>query len=228
IESLGGLSLAATSLLNVDDHFQTVEEQTLAPTAMTLIQPKGDSGKYDISNYEKKSWSRAGYYRWKGDTDIGELGVLGEGPIVGVREVTCLGEDEESCTFLPGSEYPADDPAWGHFELPAPDPAPHPPRWEDYQIPEGEQPEPGASDLAEAAYQAAVDAWQLAYAAWEQETEARYDALDETIQRYNSQFDSQKIKDWTKYEVIRTEYKTEVIDSARAIIRSGGNMRLEG
>src|SRR5690606_1947214 len=107
IESLGGLSLAATSLLNVDDHFQTAEVQTLAPTAMTLIQPKGDSGKYDISNFEKKSWSRAGYYRWKGDTDIGELGVLGEGPIVGVREVTCLGEDEESCTFLPGSEYPA-------------------------------------------------------------------------------------------------------------------------
>src|SRR5690606_33691837 len=61
IESLGGLSLASSYLLNSNEHFSTIEALTLKPTAITYIQPSGDANKYDISNFVWKSWSRAGY-----------------------------------------------------------------------------------------------------------------------------------------------------------------------
>src|SRR5690606_9099144 len=102
IESLGGLSLASSYLLNSNEHFSTIEALTLKPTAITYIQPSGDANKYDISNFVWKSWSRAGYYRWKDDPDVGESGVLGKSPIPRVGENDCIGEgDAEVCVRLP-------------------------------------------------------------------------------------------------------------------------------
>src|SRR5690606_16457525 len=48
------------------------------------------------------------------------------------------------------------------------------------------------------------------------------------FETYNNQFEGRKIKDWTQYQVTRTEHTTQVTESAPALIRSGGNMRLTG
>lgn len=215
IESLGGLSLASSYLLNSNEHFSTIEALTLKPTAITYIQPSGDANKYDISNFVWKSWSRAGYYRWKDDPDVGESGVLGKSPIPRVGENDCIGEgDAEVCVRLPGADYLPGDPAWAYFKLPAPAEEPIQPVSTDFDKPED--------------FEAALADWRTAHAAWQAETDARYERLDAQIETYNNQFEGRKIKDWTQYQVTRTEHTTQVTESAPALIRSGGAMRLTG
>ncbi|WP_082889751.1 two-partner secretion domain-containing protein [Achromobacter ruhlandii] len=46
--------------------------------------------------------------------------------------------------------------------------------------------------------------------------------------RYRHRETGAKIHDWTQYDVKQTEYQTQVIESAPALIRSGGNMTLRG
>ena len=46
--------------------------------------------------------------------------------------------------------------------------------------------------------------------------------------RYHHKQTGAKIHDWTQYDVIRTEYQTQVVESAPALIRAGGNMTLRG
>lgn len=215
IESLGGLSLASSYLLNSNEHFSTIEALTLKPTAITYIQPSGDANKYNISNFVWRSWSRAGYYRWKDDPDVGESGVLGKSPIPRVGENDCIGEgDAEVCVRLPGADYLPDDPAWAYFKLPAPAEEPAKPVSTDFEKAED--------------FETALADWRTAQAAWQAETDARYERLDARIETYNNQFEGRKIKDWTQYQVTRTEHTTQVTESAPALIRSGGNMRLTG
>lgn len=46
--------------------------------------------------------------------------------------------------------------------------------------------------------------------------------------RYRHRETGAKIHDWTQYDVKQTEYQTQVIESAPALIRAGGNMTLRG
>jgi len=65
IESLGGITLAATDFLNTNLHFASELVQTAGPTQRWLIQPQGDPNKYELDDYRWESWSRAGRYRNK-------------------------------------------------------------------------------------------------------------------------------------------------------------------
>jgi filamentous hemagglutinin len=46
--------------------------------------------------------------------------------------------------------------------------------------------------------------------------------------RYRHKQTGAEVRDWTQYDVTRTEYETQVVESAPALIRSGGNMSLRG
>ncbi len=65
IESLGGMTIDTSRLLNRNVHFSTELVQVGGPTQHTYIQPSGDPNKHDISDYRWESWSRAGRYRNK-------------------------------------------------------------------------------------------------------------------------------------------------------------------
>lgn len=65
IESLGGLTIDTTRLLNRNLHFSTELAQVGEATDHTYIQPKGDPNRHDIDEYRWESWSRAGRYRHK-------------------------------------------------------------------------------------------------------------------------------------------------------------------
>ncbi|WP_334079313.1 two-partner secretion domain-containing protein [Microbulbifer sp. M83] len=110
IESLGGLTIDTTRLLNSNEHFASAEIQVAGPTDIVLIQPKGYQDKYTQSELFALGWT---YTNWKG---------------VGA-----------------------------------------------YYDPSGK-----------------------------------------------------RVEDWTQYEVTRTEYETQVTESAPAVIRSGGDMTLRG
>lgn len=71
IESLGGLTIEATRLLNSNEHFATSEVMVVGPTKKLYIQPKGTPGMHDASEFTWSSWSRAGKYWWKnGNGDV--------------------------------------------------------------------------------------------------------------------------------------------------------------
>lgn len=71
IESLGGLTIDATRLLNSNEHFATSEVMVVGPTKKLYIQPKGTPGMHDASEFTWSSWSRAGKYRWNnGNGDV--------------------------------------------------------------------------------------------------------------------------------------------------------------
>ena len=214
IESLGGLTIATTRLLNSNEHFATQEVQVGGPTEVFYIQRGGDPNQYDASNFVWQSWSRAGRYRWKDDPPPNETGVLGASPVPRVGEQACTGESDDTCTRVPGADYLPGDPAWGYFGVAEPTAAPAEPVLADY--------------ADQAAFDAAHAQWQTAQATWEAETEARYTALDERIETYNDTFAGAEIRNWTQYEVTRTEYETQVTSSAPAQIRSGGSMWLYG
>lgn len=46
--------------------------------------------------------------------------------------------------------------------------------------------------------------------------------------RYRNKQTGEEVRAWTQYDVTQTEYETRVIESAPALIRSGGNMTLRG
>ncbi|MBN0734422.1 hypothetical protein JTM20_36010, partial [Pseudomonas aeruginosa] len=46
--------------------------------------------------------------------------------------------------------------------------------------------------------------------------------------RYRHKETGAQVRAWTQYDVTQTEYETQVIESAPALIRSGGNMTLRG
>src|SRR5690606_24222451 len=130
-------------------------------------------------------------------------------------ENDCIGEgDAEVCVRLPGADYLPDDPAWAYFKLTAPAEEPAKPVSTDFEKAED--------------FETALADWRTAQAAWQAETDARYERLDARIETYNNQFEGRKIKKWTQYKVTRTEHTTQVTESAPALIRSGGNMRLTG
>ncbi len=71
IESLGGLTIDATRLLNSNEYFATTEVMVVGPTKKLYIQPKGTPGMHDASEFTWSSWSRAGKYWWKnGNGDV--------------------------------------------------------------------------------------------------------------------------------------------------------------
>ncbi|HHW4684039.1 MAG TPA: hypothetical protein ACQGQG_01525, partial [Xylella sp.] len=108
IESLGGLTIHTARLLNSNEHFATTVAQVAGPSAHTYLQPEGNTGKYDISQFVWYPWSHAGLYRWKSDPSPNQTPVLGQTPIPQVGEKTCTGpEDASVCTPLPGSDLAA-------------------------------------------------------------------------------------------------------------------------
>ncbi|MDR0775747.1 MAG: filamentous hemagglutinin N-terminal domain-containing protein, partial [Azonexus sp.] len=216
IESLGDMAISTQSLLNSNEHFDTEEVMVDGPRPLSYIQPKGDPNKYDISMFVWKNWSRAGRYEWK-DNPPPDTGVLGSSPIPHVGEQNCTGEidgPDEVCWRVPGADYLADNPTWAYFGLTPPDPEPLAPQEAAFDTPE--------------AYAAALEQWGIDRQTWVDATEARYEQLDARIETYNDQFDDREIRKWTQYQVTRTEFETQVKESAPALIRAGGDLQLTG
>ncbi|MFM0291260.1 two-partner secretion domain-containing protein [Paraburkholderia megapolitana] len=65
IESLGGLTIDTSRLLNRNLHFSTAVAQVGTPTTHLYLQPEGDPNRHDASDYRWENWSRAGRYRHK-------------------------------------------------------------------------------------------------------------------------------------------------------------------
>ncbi len=129
IEALGNLSLAAAQLTNSNAHFSTRLAAVGAPEQVTYIQPNGTIGKYPLSMFTWRRWSKAGYYNWNGDAAIAGFGRLGQSPIPRVAEVGCADEDpgeecHETYALDTDTSYPSGDPAWAYFRLTPPGPAP--------------------------------------------------------------------------------------------------------
>lgn len=249
IESLGGLSIAADLLKNTNEHFTTELELVKGPAGLKYIQPEGSRVKVLAENFVWQRWSRAGQYRYKNSPPVNESSVLGQSPVPNVGEETCVGdESNEVCTRQPGADYLADNPAWAYFGvMPPATPEPAAPSMAKPIAPA----EGNAASCAEGAgydlnlctsYQAALaqyntnlavydQAWAdytSTFTAWAAETDPLYEALDAKISAYNSRFASSKIRDWTEFNVTRSEYETKVKTSAPGQILSGGDMRLSG
>lgn len=215
IESLGGLTMDTTRLLNSNEHLATALVQVKDPVELLYIQPKDNPNKFNSDQFVWENWSRAGRYRWKDDPPADTSAVLGQSPIPRVGEQDCTGpEGNEVCTRQAGADYLAGNPAWAYFAVTEPEPEPVRPDQASYADP--------------AEYQAAMTAWSDAYAVWSTQTDQRYTELDGKIETYNDAFTAGEIRAWTQYEVVRTEYETQVISSAPGQILSGGNMTLRG
>ena len=249
IESLGGLSIAADLLKNTNEHFTTELELVKGPASLKYIQPEGSRVKVLAENFVWQRWSKAGQYRYKNSPPVNDSSVLGQSPVPNVGEETCVGdESSEVCTRQPGADYLADNPAWAYFGVTPPaTPEPAAPSMAKPIAPS----EGNAASCAEGAgydlnlctsYQAALaqyntnlavydQAWAdytSTFTAWAAETDPLYEALDAKISAYNSRFASSKIRDWTEFNVTRSEYETKVKTSAPGQILSGGDMRLSG
>ncbi|HAF2412847.1 TPA: filamentous hemagglutinin N-terminal domain-containing protein [Salmonella enterica] len=59
IESLGGLTVDASRLLNRNLHFNTELAKISGPTRLQYIQPEGDAEKHDAGEYRLEHWSHA-------------------------------------------------------------------------------------------------------------------------------------------------------------------------
>ncbi|WP_144244153.1 hypothetical protein [Nitrincola sp. A-D6] len=246
IESLGNMALAADTLRNTNEHFEITLGVIDGPRTITLIRPSGSSARIPTSNLRTYRWSRAWGYRYLTDPDPEPLAVtvLGQTPIPGVGDVTCTDiDDDDTCTRVPGADYPHTDPAWAYFGLTPPAPEPIPPTLSAPVAPQApdesgaDSCEAGAGfdqsacdahqqaqatyDQALAAYQieqtAYTDAWAQYEAdndAWDGTYEVLYDTLDDKITAYNRQFAGRNITRWTQYNIKRTEHESQVTSSA--------------
>jgi len=70
IESLGGLTINSTEVLNHNLHFGTELVQIGDPTKFFYLQPKGSPDKLDASEFRWEGWSRAGRYRHKSGWEL--------------------------------------------------------------------------------------------------------------------------------------------------------------
>ncbi len=255
IEAIGKMQIAARELHNQNGDFAAEEVQTVPGTAFFDIRPKGDTERYDVSNFYWQSWSRAGQYRWRTDTADLTDGVLGKTPMPDVHDETCSGEGAaETCTVSRGSNYASDDPAWAYFNLTPPDPAPpafgliapQPPALSlptepmpgsdpDGSLHTAWQQQKTAYDDAWHTYrqlQADYDAARLVYeqqqATWAQSTDDRRSALQAAIDVYNTGFDNRVIRSWTQFKGTRSEYESQVVRTDPGQIIAGSDLNLSG
>ncbi|QEM81963.1 hemagglutinin repeat-containing protein [Halomonas binhaiensis] len=229
IESLGGLTIHARELNNLNPHFTTEEVQVEGPTGyITIVGGKrypAPGIEYDVSlfdwydkaggQYVKRNDPVSGftdkpggatYIAWNGTPPPKEDAVLGWSPTPRVAD----------------ADYPINNPAWTYFGVMPP-------------APEPKEPRPDAFTTQEA-YQAAHAQWQSEHASWEADSQQRYAALDEEIAAYNTTFGTaeriaewhQHIQDWTQFEGERSVYETQTLDSTPGKILSGGDMTLQG
>ena len=125
IESMGDMQINAQNVLNSNAYFTIKRVSVGSPVDSMLISPKGDPNKYDISNFTWRNWSRAGLYVWNNNPTVAVGTELGKTPILSVGEQTCSNPaDESTCSVVAGAEYPASDPAWNYFGVPAPEAEP--------------------------------------------------------------------------------------------------------
>jgi filamentous hemagglutinin len=248
IESLGDMTLATDVLRNTNEHFETQLAVIAGPESLTLIQPSGSSTKQDRSLFRWEGWSRAGQYRYvtqpSGDAET----VLGKTPVPRVGEQSCTGPEEaEMCTRLPGSDYLPTDPAWAYFQVQAPASEPTKPTLTEPAPPDSasastcdsgpghDAPACAAYSDALTQYQADQDAYESAWAryqqelaTWQTQTDERYEALDMAIESYNNGFAGAVIRSWMQYNIMRTISESQVASSVPGQILSGLSMSLKG
>ena len=250
IESMGDMQINAQTLLNSNAHFTIKRVSVGSPVDSMLISPQGDPNKYDISNFTWRNWSRAGLYVWNNNPTVAVGTELGKTPILSVGEQTCSNPaDESTCRVVAGAEYPASDPAWNYFGVPAPEAEPMAPDLVEPVRPTLTEPvavpstdpnyaqylsDKAAYDAAmanynqlQAQYIAAHADYQAAHDAWFADTDDKYAALADKVEIYNAQFGGE-IKAWTQYQLTQTQQEDQVNTSDPALIRSGGSMFLTG
>ena len=250
IESMGDMQINAQTLLNSNAHFTIKRVSVGSPVDSMLISPQGDPNKYDISNFTWRNWSRAGLYVWNNNPTVAVGTELGKTPILSLGEQTCSNPaDESTCRVVAGAEYPASDPAWNYFGVPAPEAEPMAPDLVEPVRPTLTEPvavpstdpnyaqylsDKAAYDAAmanynqlQAQYIAAHADYQAAHDAWFADTDDKYAALADKVEIYNAQFGGE-IKAWTQYQLTQTQQEDQVNTSDPALIRSGGSMFLTG
>lgn len=255
IEAIGKMQIATRELHNQNGDFAAEEVQTVPGTAFFDIQPKGDTQRYDLSQFYWQSWSRAGQYRWRTDTADLTDGLLGKTPMPDVHDETCSGEGAaETCMTSRGSNYASDDPAWAYFKLTPPDPAPAafnllapqpptlslPPEPVPGSDPQGSlaiawQQQKTAYDAAwnayrqqQADYDAARQVHEQQQTSWAQSTDDRRSALQAAIDVYNTGFDRRVIRSWTQFKGTRSEYESRVVRTDPGQIIAGADLDLSG
>jgi filamentous hemagglutinin len=248
MESLGDMALATDVLRNTNEHFETQLAVIAGPESLTLIQPSGSSTKQVSSLFRWEGWSRAGQYRYATQPSGDAETVLGKTPVPRVGEQSCTGPEEaEMCTRLPGSDYLPTDPAWAYFEVQAPAIEPTKPTLTEPAPPDSasastcdsgpghDAPACAAYSDALTQYQADQDAYESAWAhyqqelaTWQTQTDERYEALDTAIESYNNGFAGAVIRSWTQYNIMRTISESQVASSVPGKILSGLSMSLKG
>lgn len=227
IESLGDMELAANLLRNTNEHFATELVVVDGPTRMLLIQPQGSTARVPASSLYTYTWSRAWGYRFDTTPDpvAWATPVLGLTPIPEVGEATCTDPlNDDACTRAPGADYPAHDPAWAFFGVGAPAAEPSKPQPPVFTAGTTE----AQRDAALQAFAQAMQAYEVAWAAWGDRTEEQYLALDQRIVAYNQTFRARDITHWTEFSIDRTISQSQVTSSAPASLIAGGNMTLRG
>ena len=108
---MGNLSINAQSVRNTNEHYATELRPWGTAADYFYIQPNGSSQKYLESAFSK--WSNGELTKYSWSTTSGDP-VPGKTPLPTPRtEQSCSGEGESAvCTYVPGTEYPASDPAW--------------------------------------------------------------------------------------------------------------------
>jgi large exoprotein involved in heme utilization and adhesion len=139
------------------------------------------------------------------------------------------------------------DPAWAYFQVQAPASGPTKPTLTEPASPDSSSAStcdsgPGHDAQGCAAYsdaltqyQADQDAYESAWAhyqqelaTWQTQTDERYEALDTAIESYNHGFAGAVIRSWTQYNIMRTIIESQVASSVPGQILSGLSMSLKG
>ena len=241
IESIGDMVIDSKNLANRNNHFSIRHVPINDPTADIQsfqvgtvekhheIAAKGDPQRLPFSRFKEVKFGRKGT---KGkvtklvDKAANEYSdadyELGRTPI-----------PDSKMDYSPNSEL------WRYFGIEPPKGGPKIPSVEKAEKPAA-LPE-GTCDSAHASYNAAAcqsyqQAWQKyetdkaeieAYTQWEDQNAALFNALNDKVAAYNSQF-HREIKDYTDFVFERRRYRDQIASSKPGNIRVGGNAQFTG
>ena len=235
IESIGDMVIDAKNLANRNNHFSIRHVPINDPTAD--IQPfqvgavekhheiaaKGDPQRLPFSRFKVVGFSRATKLVDKAANEYSDADYeLGRTPI-----------PDSKMDYSPNSKL------WRYFGIEPPKGEPKIPSVEKAEKPAA-LPE-GTCDSAHASYNAAAcqsyqQAWQKyetdkaeieAYTQWEEQNAALFNALNDKVAAYNSQF-HREIKDYTDFVFERRRYRDQIASSKPGNIRVGGNAQFTG
>ena len=235
IESIGDMVIDAKNLANRNNHFSIRHVPINDPTAD--IQPfqvgavekhheiaaKGDPQRLPFSRFKVVGFSRATKLVDKAANEYSDADYeLGRTPI-----------PDSKMDYSPNSKL------WRYFGIEPPKGGPKIPSVEKAEKPAA-LPE-GTCDSAHASYNAAAcqsyqQAWQKyetdkaeieAYTQWEDQNAALFNALNDKVAAYNSQF-HREIKDYTDFVFERRRYRDQIASSKPGNIRVGGNAQFTG